>query len=63
MNVPIEIEFLILASALEESKAYAARARRTAARYAEEARSAEDEVLRKANELESMRAEWLRRAA
>jgi hypothetical protein len=58
-----EIDFLILASALEESKAYATRARRRAASYAAEARSAEEEVLRKANELEAMRAEFLRRAA
>ena len=62
-TVPMEFDLLILASALERSKEYAARARRRAASYAAEARAAEEEVLRKAHELEALRAEWLRRTA
>lgn len=61
--VPIEVEFLTLSSKLERAKEYASYARRRAAAAAQEARFAEEDALRKANELEAMRAEWLRRAA
>lgn len=62
MTFPIEVEVLILSSSLERSKEYANRARRRAAAYAQEARHAEEEVLRKSNELEALRAEYARRA-
>lgn len=60
MSLPVEVEFLIMSSALERSKEYAARCRRRAAQAAQEARFAEEECLRKANELEALRLHILK---
>lgn len=55
MTIPLEVEFLVMSSALERSREYAARCRRRTIAAQDEQRIAEEDVIRKFNELEALR--------
>ena len=59
MSLPIEVEILILASALERSKEYEARCKRNVIRVQIEARHAAIEVELKQQELSELRQQYL----